>query len=576
MPPFWAANGDHQNRRRLRRSYSLLLTSTSFLVLLLVTALVLSLVVVPTLRSFTSHIFRPNTVKHSWDSLNLLLVLFAVVCGFLTKNDTNQTQTPRSDHYHHHPTTFSDPATPPHWYEYSNRSFNRLRSFGSYPDLRQHSSIVTDDERCLFYDDTHLLHRHRYSRIQAEEELGVENVRPTATFGEVSASPVRKPSPPPPSPPPPPPPPPPVASFRTEAVWRNVGRTSQSEMIAKPENIDLVAEISQLPSPPPAVRKMRRGTATKENAATVASAGFTASMVRQPEPEPQPPPVTRTKAVRRNTKRTYQAETIEKPESNDFVAGNSEPPLPLSAVRKKKRGTATKEFLTSFRVNRKKQRQRSVENFESILVNSEPFPLVLQPPPSTPPPPPPPPSSVFHNLFSSKKSKHKTHYLVPVATYKPQSSNKREHSHNYSLEDKNKNVMVTGNESPLIPIPPPPPPPPFKLPAWKFRVQGDFVRIDSIGSSRSDSPDLDEAVESPISQQEETSQCNSPFGEEPASASAASLFCPSPDVDTKAHNFIESFRAGLRIAKMNSMKEKQGIGRSNLGPLPNPSYQKRN
>jgi len=33
--------------------------------------------------------------------------------------------------------------------------------------------------------------------------------------------------------------------------------------------------------------------------------------------------------------------------------------------------------------------------------------------------------------------------------------------------------------------------------------------------------------------------------------SALSLFCPSPDVDTKAHHFIESFRAGLRMAKMN-------------------------
>jgi hypothetical protein len=167
-------------------------------------------------------------------------------------------------------------------------------------------------------------------------------------------------------------------------------------------------------------------------------------------------------------------------------------------------------------------------------------------------------------LFSSNKSKHKKHYHVPVATYKPQLPNKREPS-NYRLKEK---VVITGNESPLIPIPPPPPPPPFKLPAWKFRVQGDYVRVDSIGSSRSDSPDSDEVVESPIS------QCsNSPYAEdgeehrvtENGNASAASLFCPSPDVDTKAQNFIQNFRAGLRMAKMNSMREKQGIGMSNLG-----------
>lgn len=90
-------------------------------------------------------------------------------------------------------------------------------------------------------------------------------------------------------------------------------------------------------------------------------------------------------------------------------------------------------------------------------------------------------------------------------------------------------------------------------------MQGDFVRVDSIGSSRSGSPDLDEVVESPTSQ-EESSQSNSP-------CAPNSLFCPSPDVDTKAHNFIENFRAGLRMAEMNSMK---GIGRSNLGPSPLP------
>ncbi|KAJ1401022.1 hypothetical protein SESBI_29032 [Sesbania bispinosa] len=301
MPPFWVPNTNP--RRRLRRSYSLLLTSTSLFILLLITVLVFSLVVVPTLRSFASNIFRPQAVKHSWDYLNLLLVLFAVICGFLTKNDNNEAQTPRFDR---HRRSFSNPETPPPWYDYPNRSFNRLRSFGSHPDLRDHSSWVAADERFRFYDDTHLLLCHRRREPDAEEvekEQGIEN--------------------------------------------------------------------------------MEKG--------------------------------------------------------------------------KKKRGSATKEFLTSLTGKKKKQRQRSVENFESIL-KSEPFPLASQPPP----PPPPPPPSVFNNLFSSKKSKHKKRNFVAVATHKPR-----------------------------------------------------------------------------------------------------------PDVDTKAHNFIESFRAGLRMAKMNSMKEKQGIGRSNLGPSPN-------
>ncbi|XP_027337644.1 verprolin-like [Abrus precatorius] len=551
MAPLWASNGDlyHHNRRRLRRSYSLLLTSSSLLVLFIVIALVFTLVVVPTLRSFASNVLRPHTVKNSWDSLNLVLILFAIVCGLLSKNTTTETQSPGS----HYRRTFSNPSTPPPWYQYSDthRSFNRLRSFNSYPDLRQHSSFSATDERYRFYDDTHLALLHRQQRTDAEgqEEVGFENV---ATA-------------PPQSPPP---------QHRTNAGRRNVERMYRTEAIEKHEASGVAAEISQPPpqsppSPPPQprtesvrrnVKRMyRTETIEKHEESDVATASSQPPPSPQPQSPPSPPPQLRTKTVRRNVKRTYQKEPIEEPGRNDSVAMNSQPPPPVQG--KKKRGISTKEFLLTSLRGKKKQRQRSVENFDSII-NSEPFPLAPQPPL-------PPSPSVFQNLFSSKKGKHQKRTFVSVAT--THISNKREHS-SYSSED---NVMITGNESPLIPIPPPPPPPPFKLPAWKFRVQGDFVRIDSIGSSRSGSPDLDEVnnVDSPTTSttQDESSQCNSPFapyGEDPstATATAPSLFCPSPDVDTKAHNFIESFRAGLRMAKMNSMKEKQGIGRSNLGP----------
>ncbi|VVA95089.1 unnamed protein product [Arabis nemorensis] len=103
----------------------------------------------------------------------------------------------------------------------------------------------------------------------------------------------------------------------------------------------------------------------------------------------------------------------------------------------------------------------------------------------------------------------------------------------------------TGNESPLMPIPPPPPPPPFKMPAWKFVKRGDYVRMASDISISSDEPDDDPDV---------------------AQSVAGNLFCPSPDVDTKADNFITRFRAGLKLEKMNSEKR----GRSNLGPEPGP------
>lgn len=113
--------------------------------------------------------------------------------------------------------------------------------------------------------------------------------------------------------------------------------------------------------------------------------------------------------------------------------------------------------------------------------------------------------------------------------------------------------VESGHSSPLIPIPPPPPPPPFKT-SWKFVQDGDYVRVASFNSSRSGSPDLDS--EDPSDKE------SSPMGRKDGD-STMPMFCPSPDVNTKAENFIAKFRAGLNLEKVNSVKR-----RSNLGPGP--------
>lgn len=360
----------------------------------------------------------------------------------------------------------------------------------------------------------------------------------------------------------------PPPAIRTQVVRRNVNRLHRSEVVEKHETNDsAVEEISLSPpsTPPPATRThgVRRNAKRTFQEDTIEKFEIKNldSQSSEPSPASHPLPRIRTKGVQRNAK----------PERNYSAVKSTPPPPPPPPSQpaeaktgqvKKKRGTATIEFLTSLRGKKKKLRQRSIENFESIL-NSE----TLLPQPPAPPPPPP---KVFQNLFSLKKGKHKTTHNVRVAI--TGESNKRESGSSSGLKN---NVMMAGNESPLNPIPPPPPLPPFKLPGWKFRVQGDYVRVDSIGSSRSGSPDLDEvSVDTPTTRtHDETSQVNSPLakhGEDSASVSAPSLFCPSPDVDTKAHNFIESFRAGLRMAKMNSMNERQGIGRSNLGTFTTP------
>ena len=126
--------------------------------------------------------------------------------------------------------------------------------------------------------------------------------------------------------------------------------------------------------------------------------------------------------------------------------------------------------------------------------------------------------------------------------------------------------MNRGNESPLIPIPPPPPPPPFKMPEWKFVRHGDFVRIKSDNSSRSESPDLDDSEESGSKETSPMARSGGVAAME-GGESPAHTFCPSPDVNTKADTFIARFRAGLRLEKVNSANGRK----STLGPQPNPA-----
>lgn len=409
--PFWLQNSS-TNRRRLRRSYSIFLSSGTVVIILLVTTLAFILVILPTLHSFTSHIFKPNSVKKSWDSLNLLLVLFAIFCGFLSKNNNNN-ESPRS--YEDH--TFSDTNTrqeyekpnqetetqPPSWYEYSEdrTPYNRLRSFNSYPDLRQESWWVTGDERWRFSDDTRVNGYNRGLDLNLKEE--------------------------------------------------------------KEET---------------SIKSIEVNTSLKG----------------------------------KNKKK--QAQTIEKTKNSNAV--------------EKKNKKDEKGYQSSKGKKKKKHRHKSVENFQSLL-NSEPATTI-------------PSSSSFDNLFYSKKNKQKKHKSVTPPQHHVSSMfvSKR--------KDNDFSVMI-GNESPLISIPPPPPPPPpFKMPAWKFKVQGDFVRIDSISSTSSGLADIED---------DEVLEIAEP---------GIDLLVypnPNPDVDNKAGSFIESFRAGLRMEKMNFIKN-QGIEDSNL------------
>ncbi|KAE8720073.1 Detected protein of unknown function [Hibiscus syriacus] len=536
VTPFWLQTTNNGRRRQY------LFFNIGILVILLL-AVAFVFIIIPSFLSFTSNIFKPQVVKKSWASLNLVLVLFAVICAFLSKNnggsDTNET--PRSYRDYKFSSTpkhvvddddrgrRSNPATSGQWYydpspssdRTAYNSLPRMRSSSSYPDLRQESIwVMNGDDRWRFHDDTGLYnYRSKSRRERDEEQVYFSNSK------DIAVDTVRTTPPPHPATVPPP----------------------------------LVAETED--SAPPA---------------------------------PESPPSQPTKVVRRKPKRTYEdVPPRERSERKEIVYNEMKtkhslpsPPLPpppiaepekRSKKSEKKRGRVTKELLTSLRRKKKHQRQRSVENLDEFF-NLETLPLY--PPLSPPPPPPPPPLPSFYNIFSSKKNKSRRHHhIIPPPPPPPPSlearASKREHNKppvrikKPPLPVKIRNVnnveesIESGNDSPFNSVPPPPPPPPFNMPAWKFEVHGDFVRLKSINSSRSGSPDLDD----PLSREASPSDGNKSGGIDGGESTAAGpLFCPSPDVNTKADNFIARFRAGLKLEKINSVK-----GRSNLGLDPGPS-----
>ncbi|CAI9114381.1 OLC1v1015096C1 [Oldenlandia corymbosa var. corymbosa] len=622
--PFWVQSTTSRRHRgrRLRQGISSFFLSSGLLItLLLVTAVSFLVFVVPSTISLSKQIFRPNNVKKSWDSLNLVLVLFALVFGFLSRNrnedrnfdDEAFNQTISKKARDDETAQKSNPSTPQRWYDnngysisssveaedsnqsnpsnhfqwfgYSDQtaySINNSRGGGglkrassSYPDLLEveasSSSVLADPSKSpaqsVAYDDMHIntsrfsshggqIYRRRSwkyafdddTRIESkylyQDEFVISPKQPPPSINITPAPPApsspapappatNSPPPAPPSPPPALPPLPPASPPRQE---QEVKQLMAYESVANKRE-----------------RRRKRNLPKREEPISEQPA------VTAPAPPPPPPPPL--------------------PEYVDQMSSDK-------MDKKRSGGNATKDFLNSlYHKKKKKQRQRSAENADALLHLPQTPPLHFQlPPPSPPPPPPPPPPSVFQNLFSTKKSKRKTSETVisvPIPPQKPIPRTRASQITHRTIQKKppqpkkvrsfgsEEGYSNSGGESPRVPAPPPPPPPPpfLKSPTWKFVLQGDFVRLDSAVSSRSGSPEPDEELESDVTPTaadvDETETL--PFPASPL------FFPPSPDVNTKADNFINRFRAGLKLEKMNSMN-KRGVGLSNLGPGSGPTH----
>lgn len=604
-PPFLFQPSATTLLRQRRRSSSPTLNPVAMIVLAPILALlVIAFILIPLVSNASRFFKTPNSLKKGWDSLNILLVLFAIFCGvFLRQNNedaliSNAAETPNN------PVPENASASSNQWFEddyndqklYNNSRVRvpgtgagkLMRSSSSYPDLRQEESLwQTGNRRYRFYDDFDLNIHHRslslslgeYSRRSVGERDDSDiKVIPVDTFVSrspppaitLAASPMISESRPKPQEDPSQQPkedllpqpkeflrqPRPVNLKRRRSVKRsrkeNIKRQSESNIhldktdSSRLPSSSLHPEAAPPPPPPPPpppcpaaierhqeksdMRERKKSGATKEIATAIASL------------------YNRTKKKKHKVRNIYDNATTSPPPTN---SSKPPPPPPPSVFHNMfKKGNKSKKIHSVSQSVQSPPTQTPPLPPNSIFNNifknaskSKRFNSNSIPPP--PPPPPLPQSSILNNLFKPATTNKDFYSTLPSPPPLPPQLHRGKPPLPTKMSSYNENL---GSQSPLMPIPPPPPPPPFKMRQVKFEARSDFVRIKSSDGSRSSFPELEDV---------ELATRESPKAVDGGANAGSSVFCPSPDVNTKADNFIARLRDEWRLEKMNSIKAKQ-------------------
>ncbi|KAK4396879.1 hypothetical protein Sango_1524500 [Sesamum angolense] len=404
---------------------------------------------VPPFLSHTNQILRPNSVRKSWDSLNIVLVLFAILCGvFARRNDEapasgddDAADQRRLESVSNVSSFVNNPRqSVPGWMDFPDRKeYNRIssggrlrRSSSSYPDLIRQESLwesgggnrsrFLDDFEVNFYrspppGNLELRPGRSHEAERREQETLVREI-PVDKF-EVSSSAPPPPTPPKSPAPPPPPPPPSAATLKRRRSLHSVPRKAEVERHGDEAEIRENRRSVPPPAPPPPP---------------------------PPPSQPVPPP----------------------PPPAPVPAPAPELQFPVDireTIHRKKSGT-TKEIATAiaslYKGQRKrKKRVKSRDIYNSATQNSSP-PSILEPQATRPPPPPPPPPpKVLQNLFK-KSTKSKRVHSVPTTIPPPPPPPPPPNSifnNLFKTGSKSKRFQ----QSSTAPPPPPPPPPPSSI-----------------------------------------------------------------------------------------------------------------
>lgn len=580
-PPIWSPPSTlFVPVRRRSRLYSVLNPVTLTIAFSVVLLFIVFFLLPPTLSRNNQALKPDSSVKKSWNSINIFLVLYAVLCGvFARRND----ETSSSDGAENAPNAYefvnSGRRSVPdaHWLEspdhhktsnFMSTGGNRLRrSSSSYPDLTRESLQGSDGEKLKYFDDFDVdFHRppgnsHRHVRQSHEVEKGVAAATPVREipvdkFELKNSVPTPPPPPvkrrrsvhgvpkqynverggretefnekrsslPPPSKTPPPPPP-----SQNNIMFHPLAERSEMIQRKKSGTTKEIATVSLYQSTQKKRKKKVKSRDIFESVAQNPSPPTVpapSSIMSVPPPPPPPPP---SKKVLQNFFKKSSKSKLVHSVSTANPPPPPQPPPPPSSI-----------FNNIFKTGSKNKR------FHLTSASSQP----------PPPPPPPPPSSIFNSLFKNGTKSRRLNYKEtqpppplpptprsrpnhsPTNTGKPPKPTKPSTSHHESV--------VIAPASSLIPMPPPPPPP-FRMPEMKFIVKGDFVRICSANSSGCSSPGQEDF---------DIMSVKSDGGD----SSGHPFTSPTPDVDSKADAFISKRRDEWRLDKINSLKEQRDTG----------------
>ncbi|KAL2553814.1 hydroxyproline-rich glycoprotein family protein [Forsythia ovata] len=218
-PPFWSQPTTTTfflpQRRRPQPSP---INPVALILAVPILILVIIFFLVPPFLSHTTQILRPASVKKSWDSLNVLLVLFAIICGVFFRRNDEVSSSEAADQQNLNVSPVPDFVRPPgesvssaQWFGFSDGKEyggnvmstpvgdgggTRLRrSSSSYPDLRQESLWENRDNRFRYFDDfevksyrTSPVAEHFHRRARRNEAERDEPDTPIATTSAIAAA----------------------------------------------------------------------------------------------------------------------------------------------------------------------------------------------------------------------------------------------------------------------------------------------------------------------------------------------------------------------------------------------------